>query len=527
MPIEDCFGGHKQIFNFCLLAIEAELPVTSTPWPRSWFLLWGTHTMTWKQSVRKLKQAFKSRVVDDNGPGSLLVGISLAFFRLRLLDSVQVLRLLRRLLRLMLWLMLLLHSILWTGCAIALLVSWHLLVRVQVFLRGSGCVIALFVVMLWEMLEISIPWHECDRRGPKVIAVFLDLCVFCQSLTLDWLTVQALETRRRSLLSLLAKNPPLTALWVIWWVCKIRSECAVGEGLLANKAQILSSLGYNVLNASFLSSSIVQVLRSVALQPENRTCFNWLAHDFLRGFLPTAFIGEVFVMWCLRSAARGEFIRHEAKLYILCLYLGLICSIVAWIISNSIRLQGEGNTRDQVAVRKFERASAEICVVKFVWCCAFTVQTFLWSSEEHRTLGTKYHSFAFVVERACAFLTLSLLKKLAKLFSGLNDLPHWWCAKNVAARSLTAMIRCGWISQIPKWQKASLVEAVSRIHPLAKGGPESPTVCGQWVNGDVGLHCLNHLSDISSIHQILVASSSYSWAMMLDSDRLANAKYLD
>ena len=26
--------------------------------------------MTWKQSVRKLKQAFKSRVVDDNGPGS-------------------------------------------------------------------------------------------------------------------------------------------------------------------------------------------------------------------------------------------------------------------------------------------------------------------------------------------------------------------------------------------------------------------------------------------------------------------------
>lgn len=293
---------------------------------------------------------------------------------------------------------------------------------VQVFLRGTGCVIALFVVMLWEMLEISIPWHECDRRGPKVIAVFLDLCVFRQSLTLDWLTVQALETRRRSLLSLLAKNPRLTALWVIWWVCKIRSECAVGEGLLANKAQILSSLGYNVLNASFLSSSIVQVLRSVALQPEFRTCFHWLARDFLRGFLPTAFIGEFFVMWrCHRSAAREEFI-----LYILCLWLGWICSTFAWIISTSIRLQGEENTRDQVAVRKFEQASLTLCVVKFVWCCAFTAQTLLWcsSSEEHRTLGTKYHSLTFVVERVCAFLTLSLLKNLAKLYSGLNDLPH-------------------------------------------------------------------------------------------------------
>ena len=293
---------------------------------------------------------------------------------------------------------------------------------------GTGCVIALLVVMLWGMLELSIPWHECDRRGPKEIAVFLDLCVFLQSLTLDWLPFQALETNRSSLLSLLAQNRRVTAFWVIWWVCKIRSECAVGEGLLANKAQILSSLGYNVLNASFLSSSIVQVLRSKALQPEFRTCFNWLAHHFPRGFLPTAFIGECFVMWCLRSAAREEFIRHEAKLYILCLYLGLICSFVAWKISNSIRLQGEGNTRDQVAVRKFERASKEIFFVKFVWCCAFTAQTLLWRSslEERRTLGTKYHWIAFVVERVCAFRTLYLLKKLAKLYSGLNDLPHWF-----------------------------------------------------------------------------------------------------
>lgn len=293
---------------------------------------------------------------------------------------------------------------------------------VQVLILGTGCVIALFVVMLCGMLEIGITWHESDRRGPKVIAVILDLCVFCQSLTLDWLKVQALETTISSLLANTAKNPVLTALWVIWWVCKICSECAVREGLLANTTQVLSSLGYNVLNASFLSSSIVQVLRSVALQPEFRTCFHWLARDFLRGFLPTAIIGEAFVMWrCHRSAAREEFIRHEAKLYILCLYLGWICSFAAWIISKRIRLQGEENTR---AVRKFEQTSAEMCVVKCVWCCAFTAQTVLWSSEEHRTLGTKYHSLAFVVERVCAFLTLSLLKKLAKLYSGLSDLPH-------------------------------------------------------------------------------------------------------
>lgn len=269
-------------------------------------------------------------------------------------------------------------------------------------------------------METGIRWHESDRRGPKLIAIPLDAIVFLMSLTVDWLTVQP---HSQSPL----RQKPYHYLTVIWLGCKIYSEdCAAGNGWLANITQMVSSLGYNLLNASFLSSSILLVLRLVALQPELSTfgCgFNWLAHEFLRGFLPTAFIGEAFVMLCL-FAQREELIRHEAKLYILCLYLGWVCSIIAWIISNRIRLKGRENTRDQVAVRKFEQASAAMLGVKTVWCFSFTAQTLLWFFENEKFMfGTKYHSLAFAVERVCASLTFCLLKKLAKLYSGLNDLP--------------------------------------------------------------------------------------------------------
>lgn len=116
----------------------------------------------------------------------------------------------------------------------------------------------------------------------------------------------------------MAQNPRLTG---VWWLCKMNAEWCLAEGILTNVNCLVTSMGYNVLNVCFLSSSLVLVLRLVALQPEVRNCglgFHLLAQEFLAGFLPTAFMGVLVVMWrCHRSATRTECIEHEAKLYIL------------------------------------------------------------------------------------------------------------------------------------------------------------------------------------------------------------------
>lgn len=288
-------------------------------------------------------------------------------------------------------------------------------------MRGTGCLLAAIVVLLWGLLESGITWGRIDQSGPEIIEVILDTCVFCMSLTVDWLTV--LEEKR----SPLAQNLRLT---LLWWLCKISTNCSLlkASPMLAEAARIVTSVGYNILNACLLSSSIVLVLRLVALQPEISTggvSFNLLAQEFLRGFLPMVFTGEIVVMWrCHQFARSAESIEHETKIetrfYVLCLYLGWICSFIAWRISYRITL-ASGDTRQHENTKsKLTRASRQMFLVKTVWCSV----TWVWCSKPLVQLASKESIFAFVVERICTILTLVLLKKIAKLYGGLKQLPH-------------------------------------------------------------------------------------------------------
>ena len=290
---------------------------------------------------------------------------------------------------------------------------------VKALVCGMGSLLAVLIVISWGLLETGIDWHKCDRKGPEYFAQLLDFCVFCTSLKVFKLWN----------ISGLAEDPTLI---VVWWVCKMSTEFTCLNWPGADLARGVTSLGHNMQIASYLSLIIVLVLRMIALQPELRMLrigFNWLAQEFLQGFLPTAVVGEIVVMWrCHSSTKKAEFIEHEAKLYILCLYLSWFCSILAWQVCHRIRLPGPENPGEQEAVSKFEKASASMCRVKTVWCIAFTVQTVVWfkvDPEKPESSGpTQLHRFAFVIERACAIWSLYLLKEFAKLYSGLRVLPE-------------------------------------------------------------------------------------------------------
>lgn len=90
--------------------------------------------------------------------------------------------------------------------------------------------------------------------------------------------------------------------------------------------------------------------------------------------------------------------------YDLCLYLGWICSLIAWWLSYRIRRR----------FAKLAEASRWTLGVKTVWCLA-CAQTFC----QHQA-AEMCRFFAFVVERLCACLTLLLLKRFAQLYRKLE-----------------------------------------------------------------------------------------------------------
>ena len=275
-------------------------------------------------------------------------------------------------------------------------------------LRGTGLLLAVIVVLLWLLLEICCrwTWNRRQKFGSVIIEVILDTCVLCMSLTLDWLTLS--EKKR----SPLAQNLRLT---ILWWVCKFSTTCSLLKRwpTLAEPARLVTSMGSNILHACFLSSSIVLVLRLVALHPEYRTCyfgFNLLSDEFLNRFLPMVFICEIVVMASITHEAKSE-----AKFYVLCLFLGLICSLIAWRISYTITLPAGDARQHENTHRKLTRASGLMLFVKTVWCIVRVppVQLAL-----HET------GFAFVSERICALLAFALLHEFAKLYGRLNQLPQ-------------------------------------------------------------------------------------------------------
>ena len=280
--------------------------------------------------------------------------------------------------------------------------------------RGAFAVsCAVVVILLWDKLETSLEFQKSDPGEQAGKIVVLDVFVLFQSLSLDWLTVQE------------AGRSPLQQYWYLtflWVFCRVMNECSFEQTLCAKYTAIVSSLGYNLLNISFLGSSILVVLRLLALHPELKGAgidsnTDDLTKSFLKPFLATACVGALVVMYrCHHSAEKAEFIQHEAKLYSVCLYLGTICSIVAWIVSRRMKVLPHQQV-DQQAVSSLKQASWWICGLKTVWCCA----TLLWPS-----LGivAECHFIvvlAFIVERICAVFTLRKLKELA---TGLNKLPQ-------------------------------------------------------------------------------------------------------
>ncbi len=272
-------------------------------------------------------------------------------------------------------------------------------------LRGTGWLLAVIVVLLWFLLENRFTWSWSRRHkfGPATIEVILDTCVFGMSLSLDWLTL--VEKKR----SPLAQNKGLTTLW---WLCKFSTTLSLLEGLpmLAEVARCVTLIGSNILHACFLSSSIVLVLRLVALHPEFRRChfgFNLLSEAFFNTVLSMVFICEIVVMSSFEHEAK-----NEAKFYVLCLFLGWICSLIAWRISYTITLPASGDARQhENTKRKLTIASGQMFLVKTVWC---SVRVPLLQ------LALKETVFAFVFERICALLAFALLHKFAKLYGRLN-----------------------------------------------------------------------------------------------------------
>jgi len=277
-------------------------------------------------------------------------------------------------------------------------------------LRGTGCLLAVIVVLLWLLLENRFrwTWNRGHKFGSVIIEVILDTCVLCMSLTSDWLTLS--EKKR----SPLAQNMCLT---ILWWFCKFSTTCSLLKGLprLAEAARRVTSIGSNILHACFLSSSIVLVLRLIALHPEFRTCdfgFNLLSEEFLKYVLAMVLIREIVVMASIEHEAKSE-----AKLYVLCLVLGWICSLIAWRISYTITLPASGDARQHENTnRKLTRASGQMFLVKTVWCIVRVPLV---------QLALKETGFAFVfVERICALLAFALLHEFAKLYGRLSQLPQ-------------------------------------------------------------------------------------------------------
>lgn len=200
------------------------------------------------------------------------------------------------------------------------------------------------------------------------------------------------------------------------------NEWSLVEDSYVSAFRIVSSLGHNILNVSFLCSSIVLVIRLITMLKLRITedpgfTTEEFVPGFLKGFLATAFVLGVIVM-CIfhRSFKKAEYIEHESKLYFLCLFWGWVFSVLAWVISRSMESLGPHRRK---VVCKFSRASFVICGAKTVWCLA----TLFWPSIKTTLSEPQYHQYlvAFIVERLCACLTLHQLKELA---ASLNQLPE-------------------------------------------------------------------------------------------------------
>lgn len=151
----------------------------------------------------------------------------------------------------------------------------------------------------------------------------------------------------------------------------------------------------------------------LALQPELQTLrvsFNALVQVFLTSFLVPAIVAVPLEMSRCYHFGMKEFLQKTAKLYILCLFLGFVCSFLAWIMSHRIRLHVA--PEHQNAISNVSKPAALICAVKFVWCWV----PLLWSSQD-------YHIYVFIFERGCAGLTLHKLKDLATLYNAFHELP--------------------------------------------------------------------------------------------------------
>ena len=270
-------------------------------------------------------------------------------------------------------------------------------------------------------------WQEFDCRwwvfsfNRCYIALLLNLGWYIASLLLFCKMLYALQQDWQS-----PKGEGSFFLMILV-VCSLNIAPVFERPLPPDVKCFIVALGYNIVNTCYLSSGIVVVLRLLSLQSKLQNCglgFNLLAREFLRGFFPTAILGELFVMqMCHHTDSSEEFIEHEVKFYIMFLYLGMICAFIASWLSRTIIVSAHGNARDELIKSKLRKVSRRLFRVKALWCGVFTAQTVLGCKPKFQRIATKYHIFVVINERFCALQILLLIKKFAETYEGLRQIP--------------------------------------------------------------------------------------------------------
>ncbi|CAE7209955.1 unnamed protein product [Symbiodinium pilosum] len=178
------------------------------------------------------------------------------------------------------------------------------------------------------------------------------------------------------------------------------------------------SFVYNIINTCLLASAMSVFFQLLASQPLQGTlqrewdcfgrAFNLLAWYFLRSFLPTAFLGELFVMVFARSTeSTEEFVEQENKFYLVFLILGVL---LAWL---GLKVSATSRVRDGSREHtKLRRIVFQLFIVKLVW---FLCRGSHWAlmCSQLRLLASKYNFFMVVMERLCALQTMLLLKEFS------------------------------------------------------------------------------------------------------------------
>ena len=265
----------------------------------------------------------------------------------------------------------------------------------------------------WEDFECRLfgllPMNRC------ILALGLNLCWLGVTLRLSWQLLQALRRERHQ------ASASRRTLWLVFVSCCLSATNAMSLpwSCLSSSVKLLArSFVYNIINTCLLASAMSVFFQLLASQPLQGTlqrewdcfgrAFNLLAWYFLRSFLPTAFLGELFVMVFARSTeSTEEFVEQENKFYLVFLILGVL---LAWL---GLKVSATSRVRDGSREHtKLRRIVFQLFIVKLVW---FLCRGSHWAlmCSQLRLLASKYNFFMVVMERLCALQTMLLLKEFS------------------------------------------------------------------------------------------------------------------